>query len=545
MNSPSPLPSPGSVHEVVLEREQPFAESMLWKLGRNFYDSKGPTAWASGVVPFFITSNPYIAHCYARVVLAFLTDLLNSAKERLSREQPIYILEIAAGHGKFSYFFLQELQELKAVSPLRDFDIRYIMADFAESNLAAWDRQELFEPLRLAGVLDSAQYDVEKPGAIHLRRSGQTLRAGELKNPLIVFANYIFDTVAQDLFRSEDQALYQGLVTLRYPHGASPDLGNPEVLSQLAVDFSYRPISLPYYDDRELDGLLAMYRERLASSDFLIPIAAIRCVRQLIELCGNNMLLLMSDKGYTHLDEMFFQRGNHVLYHGSFSCMVNFHALACIFGGRGGTALLTSKRNVSLKSAAYILGPQPEQLAATRHAFHEFLDRLGPNDYYRLLSSQKTESATVEQVLSLIYLSRFDPDVFCQLSSALIAQAASLQDSLRDELLAAMERLRARQFPIGLDLPFELSRVYLALSRPREALRCCQESLRSYGEKANTWCQACVCLYYAEEPAEALRCALRALELDPGHALARSWLARLQPDDPRASTAVPQARSPH
>lgn len=515
---------------------------MLWKLGRSFYDDKGPTAWASGVVPFFITSNPYIAHCYARLVLAYLTDLLcGPTHTALDCQQPIYILEIAAGHGKFSFFFLQELQELKAVSPLRDHDIRYIMADFAESNLAALDKQEMLEPFRAAGILDSAQYDVENPGELTLRRSGATLRAGELKNPLIVFANYIFDTVAQDLFRVEAQGLHQGLVTLHHPHSASPDLANPDVIAQLAIDYSYRPISLPHYGDSELDGLLAAYQQQLADSDFLIPIAAIRCLRKLMELCGGRMLLLSSDKGCTQLDEMFFQRGNHVVYTGSYSCMVNFHALGRIFAGRGGASLLTTKRNVSLKTAAYVLGAHAEQLAATRQAFQEFMDRLGPNDYYRLISSQKVDGATVEQILSLIYLSRFDPEVFCQLSSVLVTGAASLCESLREELLAAMQRVQARHYPIGLDLPLELARVYLALSRPREALRWCHESLRSYGERASTWVHASSCFYHAEEPAEALRCALRALELEPGHAMARSWLARLQPDGPSVppSSAVP------
>lgn len=521
---------------LILEQELPLSQSMLWRLGRDYYAQKGPAAWTSGTVPFYITSNPFIAHCYARLVLAFLTDCLDArgGAAGLERGQPLYILELAAGHGRFSFFFLRELQELKAVSPLRELDLRYVMVDFAESNLAAWDRQPLFDAFRDSGVLDSALYDLEAPSELTLRRAGTRLCASALANPLIVFANYIFDTIAQDLFRIEGGQLSEGLVTLRHPPDGNPDLANPGVLSALTSDFSYRPAAEPYYGDPELDGLLDTYKEALASTDVLIPIAAIRCLRQLIALASGRLLLVASDKGHTHLDEMFFSHGHHIQYHGSVSCMVNFDALARLFMGRGGTALHTSKRGTSLKSAAYILGLRREELMATQHAFQEYAERLGPDDYYRLIRAQNPEAATVEHVLSVLYLSRFDPDVFCQFSGSLVHNAPLASEALQEELLRAMALLRTRHYPIGLDLPFELSRVYLALGRPREALRSCQESLRLYGEHAVTWLNAGLCHYAAEEAEEARRCIRRALALAPDHPIARAWMARLQPEAPTA-----------
>lgn len=519
---------------LLLEGERPFAQSMLWRLGRNFYAQKGPAAWTSGVVPFYITSNPFIAHCYAQLVLAFLADCLNARNGAvpLERGQPVYILELAAGHGRFSYYFMQELQELKAASALRDLEIRYVMVDFANSNLTAWEQQPLFEPFRAAGLLDFALFDIEDPGELTLHSSGITLRPSELGNPLIVFANYIFDTIAQDLFRVADGQLFEGLVSLRYLPGGHPDLSNPEVLSSLSTEFTYRPAAQPYYGDRELDALLDSYKDRLAGTDLLVPTAAIRCMRRLSELANGRLLLIASDKGHTHLDEMFYGQGQHVQYHGSFSCMVNFHALARIFSDRGGTALLGSKRNTNLKTVVYVLGTPEDQLVATRHAFKEHAEGLGPDDYYRLLRAQDSRAATVEQILSVIYLSRFDPEVFCQFGGALVQNAFGLNDGLREELLRTMARLRSRHYPIGMDLPFELSRVYLALGRPREALASCMESIRLYGEHAVTWCNAGLCHYYAEQPAEALRCVKRALTLDPGHAMSRAWVARLSAQEP-------------
>lgn len=527
---PIPTPDFSSVPARFLERDQPFSQSMLWGLGRGFYEKTGPSAWASGVVPYYITSNPFIAHAYAQLVLAYLSDCLSAGGGQVDPAQPIYLVELAAGHGKFSFFFLQELQELKAASPLRDLDIRYVMADLAQSNLAAWDAQPLFEPFRACGLLDSALFDLEHPGELRLRSSGTVLRPGELRNPLIVFANYIFDTVVNDLFRIEGGKVQEGLVSLRCPAGESLDLTSPALLSQLAADYSYRPLdSAPYPHEPILGALLEEYRGALADTDLLIPSAALRCVRWLSGLSNGRLLLVASDKGFTHLDEMFFSRGDHVQYHGSFSCMVNFHAIGRFVAQLGGTALLGSKRHLSLKTAAFVLGLPEARLPVTRHAFTEHAERLGPCDYYRLISSHRTAGASIEPILALLYLSRFDPDVFCQQSGALVQLAGSLSGPLRDELLSIMKRIRARHYPIGCDLPFELSRVYLALGRPREALRCCQDSLRIYGEHAITWCNAGICHACNEEPEEALRCLRRALDLEPDHATARAWLARLAP----------------
>ena len=33
----------------------------------SFYDQKGPNSWAENIVPNVITSNPFIAKCYAKV----------------------------------------------------------------------------------------------------------------------------------------------------------------------------------------------------------------------------------------------------------------------------------------------------------------------------------------------------------------------------------------------------------------------------------------------------------------------------------------------
>ena len=97
-------------NEVVFEREQRLSESMLWQAQRAYYDEQGVEAW-TGAVPFYITSNPYIASCYARLVIRFIQSWVQ--KKAYCQDQPFYILEIGAGTGQFSFYMLRELMRYR------------------------------------------------------------------------------------------------------------------------------------------------------------------------------------------------------------------------------------------------------------------------------------------------------------------------------------------------------------------------------------------------------------------------------------------------
>ena len=114
---------------IVLEQGKRLSESQLWPLTRRFYDEKGPAAWQDGPVPFYITSNPFIAHAYAQIALSYLRDLRALAQRGpragspsgeptfapIDPSKPVYFIELAAGHGQLSFFLLKQL--LPAASP--------------------------------------------------------------------------------------------------------------------------------------------------------------------------------------------------------------------------------------------------------------------------------------------------------------------------------------------------------------------------------------------------------------------------------------------
>ena len=79
--------------QIVLEKGVRLSKSILWGLQTAAYCQFGPDAWSSKEVPFYITSNPYIARQYAYVVLGYLRDCFApNAATPIDLSQPIYIL---------------------------------------------------------------------------------------------------------------------------------------------------------------------------------------------------------------------------------------------------------------------------------------------------------------------------------------------------------------------------------------------------------------------------------------------------------------------
>src|SRR5437899_12721833 len=95
-----------------LERNVPLSQSLIWRRQRDFYVQRGLRAWSEDQVPAYITNNPFFAEICAAVVFGFLKDCMASSDgDRMppTPENPLRILELGAGTGKFSYLFLRRL----------------------------------------------------------------------------------------------------------------------------------------------------------------------------------------------------------------------------------------------------------------------------------------------------------------------------------------------------------------------------------------------------------------------------------------------------
>ncbi|HVF44473.1 MAG TPA: tetratricopeptide repeat protein [Pyrinomonadaceae bacterium] len=520
-----------------LEQRQRLSRSVLWQLQRNFFDRQGIEAWRTSGVPYHITSNPFIAAAYAKVVFGFLRDChaaaaASDSSPSLDPAQPLYVVELGSGHGRFGYLFLKRFLKTYRASVLRGVPFKYVLTDFTERNLEYWQSHPWLRPFIDEGVLDLALFNVEHDGELRLVNSGEVLSAETLRNPLAVIANYVFDSVPQDAFVIQGGQLYESLVTVSAPR-KGPAHDDPEILPGLEISYTANPAEGNYYGDPEWDRILQECRERLPNTAFLFPLAALQCVRNFRRLSRGRMLLLSADKGYNRDEALLQGQGiPGIVMHASFSMMVDYHIIGRYFLNGGGQAMHPTHQHEHLNISAFTLGGPPGGYAETRQAYAEAVEDFGPDDFFTL--TERFEMArgglSFPQMLALLRLSGWDHLIFRGCLSALKEHVAEIPEAQKHELHRAVRQVWDAYYPIGEedDLAFQLGTLLLEMEFYSEALELLRHSVDLYGAEPGTAYNMAVCFYGLRQTEKALECVGQAIELDPEFDAAKALRIQLQ-----------------
>jgi tetratricopeptide (TPR) repeat protein len=524
-----------------IEQKQRLSRSVLWKLQRDYYTRAGIDAWRRDGLPYLITTNPYLADVYARIVLAFLRDSASEPEDStaappppLDRSRPIHIIELGAGHGGFGHFFLKKFLPLHSGSRLKDCPIKYVMTDFAEANLAFLESHASLRPFFESGLLDLARFDVEHDQQLQLINSGEVLSPDTVANPVVIIANYIFDSIPQDAFHVEGGQLYEDLVTVS-SRQKEVSLDDPEVLSRLHVSYQENRINGDYYLDAEWNRMLLEYGNRLPGTPFLFPTAALQCIQNLHRLSGGRLLLLSADKGYSHDEELLLGHGRpeivgHAKY--CFSMMVDYHLIGEYFCRRGGEALRQRQAPAALNICAFLLGNPPAGYLETREAYEKLIEDFSPDDLFTIEKSLDTilDRLSVDQIIAFLKLSAWSHRVFYSCLPVLKERLTDISDAEKRKLCQAIMQMWDAYFHIGdeNDLPFHCGTLLLEMDFYSEALLFLQRSVDLYGQEPGTLYNMTVCYYRLRLMDQALECINLALELDPEFDVAKAMRITLK-----------------
>jgi hypothetical protein len=527
-----PQPPPAPVPDSVLQGQSRLSDSVIWSLQRAFYEAEGPSAWKPKGIPFWMTSNTFFARALARVVLAFLRDLATAAPPALDRTAPLYVLELASGSGQFAFLFLKRLQELKRTVPgLEGLDIRYVMTDFTDSNVEVWRKHERFQPFVAAGMLDFARFDLERDHELQLLESGDRLAASALRNPVVVLANYAFDSTLQDVFKVSHETISQDLVTTMVSGEGAPDPADPHFLQRIRLRFEAVPMAAAYYDDPVANRVLESYRATLGETTFLFPVGALRCVRRLLDLSGDRLFLLCGDKGIAH-EEKLRDLGDPImtLHGGCFSFSVNLHAIGLYFREAGGVALHATQHAPDFQVSGYVSGFREQGLTETRQAFQAEIDDFGPAEFFTLVKSlcDTYDAPPLDLLLAILKLCDGDAEVVYVFRDLLVKRAREANPVQRQDLRRMLARAWEGFYPLHKDLAFQLARICIAMSEPGDGLRYCEASRRVFGDSHLTEIMMAYCHCMQGRNVEGLRCAERALALKADYAPALELKTRLQ-----------------
>ncbi len=501
----------------IVEAEKPLSQSMLWKLQTEFFANQGPEAWIKGIVPQYITTNPYIANQYAKTVFGYLRDYV--AREDVDKNTVIYIMELAAGIGRFTYTFLKRFLHMIENSSLKDIKFKYIVTDFAERNIEYWQNHSFLSPYFEAGILDCATFDISKDDEIKLRHSGEVLSKGKMKNPLILFANYTFDSLPQDTFYVNNGEIYEGVITITSPD----EKGDPNDKSILAgLDYYYTDKKIDgnsYYEDKNLNDVLMHYKNSLEDTAFYMPIIGLRCISRLRKLFNDDVILISADKGYKNEESMDKNYHPFLSKHGCISMTVNFHAIELYFKELGGKAIHSIYEHENINVSLFMVSNSDNDFIETSMAYNEIIESVGPDDFYIMKKAimPLSNSLTTKELLTFLRFTLWDSRTLLELYNILIERIENEENFPKDELADAINKVWEYYFPIGEegDLGYYFGSILGYLGYDNDALKLLESSLEFYGECPETNYEIALCYYNLQQIDKALEYTEKSIELDP------------------------------
>lgn len=496
----------------------PLSADECWTSLRSLYANRGVEAWNRDL-PFHVTSNPHIADSYAQVVTRYVQDL-HRAKQ-LVPEEPLYVLELGAGHGKFAFHFLQRIGEQRSLLGVGLPSVHYVMTDMCESNATQWLDHPRLRPYLEDGSLSAALLDVQDEGPVRLTLMNRPgLQLETFTNPVVVIANYVLDSLPQDAFRVSESKIWHNL---RSRNGGSA-----------AVGWVEEPADRAPYHDADLDSLLIEQADAVADGNFLFPLAALRGLRRLVEAAAGGMLLLAGDLDTSGLETM---AGLPDIPTSDSSGPDFFYlpvdlSVVGRFLARLGASVVRHYPSQTLGLLAMVVGGQPNELAETIHACDVFLGRNSPQWFATAgRAIEELGAPSLDYWLSAAKGLCFDP-YFLEATMPAVrawAQPEALSPRRRKCLVDALERIHAEVYwiPGSPDSYFTLAMVYQEMGCLASALACYRASLAITGPVADTYFNMGLCERGNGHPAEALNWMAQAVELDPQHVLARGWVAQI------------------
>jgi len=385
-------------------------------------------------------------------VLGYLRDCataVQNKKIQLNPEQPLYIVELGAGAGRLAYHFLTQFQPLLAQSSLAGWDIKYVLTDFVPEIVAFWQNHERFHPWIEAGWVDVALFDVMAPRSLFLQHAQLTLTPEQMENPVILIANYFFDSIPQDSFTIEEGHLCQNLLTL-FSSQPEPDMADLTIWQRLKLAYEAIPLAESAYADPTYNQILESYAAHLPDTTLTFPNVGLDCLRFWQEFGNGRFLLLSSDRGITLPQSLLDQDDPLPNLHGSFSFMVNYHAIGRYIELSGGLVLHMDHYQDSLQTAVYLLGQLPQNALETRVAFQQTLQKNGPDDYFALTQALEPhlDNLSLPQILSYLRITAFDANIFRDCLPVLKVQLKQADPVWFEDTWMVMQQVWQQYLPI-------------------------------------------------------------------------------------------------
>lgn len=495
-----------------------FSEAPIWDLQRTYYEELGMKAWNNDQVPQYITSNPMIATAYAEVIFGFLRDRASQG----DMTEPVTILELGAGAGRLGYHILHKLCELRDYAGIALPPFRYVMTDLPQKNVSAWNQHPAMQTYIEQGLLDFARFDAVHDKELNLVVSKTTIRPGDLKQPLLIIANYFFDGIPQELIYVGEGKIFESDVVIDFPEQYEK-LKPSEALERMKLAFEHRRASKYEEETYPYRDVIAHYQQELEDSHILFPEVGLNCLERLNQLSTSGFLLLTADKGDHRLENWKFAEPPQLIYHGSFSLTTNYHALQHVFEQRGAEAIFPTQHYKNINIGCILMLEEPTTYANTRLAYRQFIERFGPDEFFLLKEwiDRNIESMGIQQILSFWRLGGYDAEFFIQSAKRISNLLPEANDEEMLDIRKGIYIMWSSYYVMEqrYDLALDAGLVLFEMDMYEDAMFFLKESVETDEDEpvpTVLYCLA-ICCYELELDEEALEYTRQALVLEPDH----------------------------
>ena len=141
--------------------------------------------------------------------------------------------------------------------------------------------------------------------------------------------------------------------------------------------------------------------------------------------------------------------------HGSFSMMVNYHAITEYVERSGGRAFVAPHYQDNVQTLAYGFDSQELELNATQQTFEQTIVQNGPDDFFALRHHllKQIPEMEIDQFLSLMRWSAGDADLLAAGIDRLKLQIAA-EPAWTEDVIDMLEQAKAQYLPIKINDDF-------------------------------------------------------------------------------------------
>ncbi len=481
-----------------LEGTKRFSESLFWSLNRKYYEDIGIDAWQSGAVPHHLTSNSMVGLTYAKLIFSLLTDI--GRKGNIT--EPVYILELGAGHGKLAYHVLVHLDRLIDESQRPMPPYCYILSDIVENNLEFFEQHHQLQPYLQSGKLDIAYFDAIESNVLDLRVSKKVIHPSSLNQPMIALANYFFDSLPIDVFLYRQGEVEECLVSVSTTEQIE-DGKEPVQLEKLELNYNLVPLEKDRYEDAIINEIVNDYKSQVFNSFIFIPELSIKCIDNLKSLSQNGVIFLSMDKGFHEIHDLENTPAPKLVNHGSISLSVNYHALSSYCLKSNGTVMMPEASTFYLELACMMFVNDGEDYFETKATYQQVVNDFGPDDYneFKGFFYKHIAQTNLQELFGFLRLSAYDSTIFIHILPRIKQLIKEVTFNERRRMHQTMNKVWANHYELDLkfDVALEIGGIMYDLGFYQEALNFYLKSSEIRGISAMGYYNLALCYYQLRE----------------------------------------------